>query len=57
MGESSARVSRPSEWWPTEHQDRRGQRRHGPKTGKPEKELTYVMVSVFDVGRTEEVAG
>ncbi len=53
-GERAIKIMAPTERTKT---DEEGSVVMDPKTGKPEKELTYIMVSVFDVSQTEEITG
>lgn len=53
-GERSIKIMAPTE---RTKKDDDGNPVIDPKTGKPEKELTYIMVSVFDVSQTEEITG
>lgn len=51
-GERAIKIMAPTERTET---DEDGKVVMDPKTGKPEKEMAYIMVSVFDVSQTEEI--
>ena len=51
-GERAIKIMAPTERTKT---DEDGNVVMDPKTGKPEKEMAYIMVNVFDVSQTEEI--